>query len=168
MGRLIIEADGVLMETLDINKPFEFIKEDYFLLRTPEWKVLSALKRVLKKMPDAPVLIVVKIPYEMPDATIEIKKWFKTYLPCFDNVKILPYGEYVGSYMALLNDDVLISSSERDIALFLLNNMSAIGVDIDTDCLKGIGYFSTYSNEDDIYQYLKELLTYIKEGVING
>ena len=159
MGKIIIEADGVLRERIDINKPLEFMEEDYFLLRTPEWNVLGALKAVLDEDPDAPIEIIEKIPYEIPKAMEELKMWYSNYLPNFDKVKFLPYGEYIGSYTALSKDDILISSSIRDVALFIINEMAAIGVDVDNDALKGMGFFSTNNSRDEIYQYFKMILS---------
>lgn len=158
MGRIIIDADGVLMERSDINKPEEFIKENYFLLRTPEWNVLGAVKKLLKEKPDAPIWIVVNVPYSLENAKKEILEWFSWYLPEIKEVKILPMGEYFGSYFVTDKSDVIISSNMTNIMIYTYNGGVAIGVDIDNELIKEIGYFYTANSKGDIYNYLLFLL----------
>ena len=164
MSRIIIEASGVIMERADINKPEEFVHDDYFILRSPIWNTVSALKDIIKDYPDAPIDIVVNIPYSLDKAREDIKTWLSWYLPEISSVKILPMGEYFGSYFYTSKTDVLISSNLADVALFKCFGGIAVGVDIDTDVIADIGYFNSNSLKEDIYDYLLFLLENLEGG----
>ena len=158
MSRIIIDANGVLMERADINKPEELIKDNFFSLRIPEWNVLGAIKKLLKENPDTKISIVVNIPYSQNKAREEIMEWLLWYLPEIKDIKILPMGEYFGSYFLTDKSDVLISSNLTNIMIYTYNGGMAVGVDIDNELIKEIGYFSTYNSKGDIYNYLLFLL----------
>ena len=157
-GRLFIEADCVLMDHADINHPEELIKEGYYAMRIPEWRMISAVRDLTREIPELEVYIVCHVPLSMESAKAELAEWFGRYLPDASALRFLPLEEYFGSYIALQKGDVLISADVRTLAVFAYGGGACIGVDTDRDAVPGIRCVSTWEHEKLIADQLRRIV----------
>ena len=150
MGRLFVEADGVLMDRADINRPRELIHPEYYRLRLPEWNMIHAICTLIKRMPQLEVYILCHLPLSLEHAKEDTADWFSLYLPEASGLRYLPIGEYFGSYIALKKGDVLLSADVGNLAVFVLGGRSAIGVDVDAAAIPGLPCIRTWDFAEDI------------------
>ena len=156
MARLFVEADGVLMDHVDINRPKEMLHPDYFKLRLPEWNMLHALRTLIKRMPQLEVYVICQLPLCMEESQADIADWFSLYLPEATALRYLPIGEYFGSYIAVKKGDVLLSADVGSLAVFAFGGCVAIGVDTDTAAVPGLPYITTWEHGDYLANWFLE------------
>ena len=155
MRRLFIEADGVLMDRVDLNRPEELLKEGYYAMRVPEWRMIGAVNRVIRVLPQTEIYVVLHVPLALEQAKAELAEWFGRYFPCAKALRFLPVEEYFGSYIALQKGDILLSADIRTIAVFTLWGGTSIGVDIDKDAIPGI---TSVSSRDSVEPVADKIL----------
>lgn len=154
MGRLFVEADGVLMDRADINRPRELIHPEYYRLRLPEWNMIHAICTLIKRMPQLEIYIICHLPLSLERAKEDTADWFSLYLPGASGLRYLPIGEYFGSYIAVKKGDVLLSANVATLAVFAFGGCAAIGVDTDTAAVPGLPCIRTWECADELAGWL--------------
>ena len=154
VGRIFIEADGVLMERADYNFPAGIAEQGFYESRIPEWNMISALKDVLGDSPELPVQILCHVPLALKYAKEECAMWMSQYFRDACGIRFLPYGEF-GSYIALREDDLLLSAHVGNLALFSFRSRHGIGVDIDADAVPGFSSVKTSDRPEQIAKVIR-------------